>query len=228
MGESVDPDKNSDTSAPQKFLDVGHAFEVLSDADKRKTYDRYGEEGLKQQGGGGFHDPFDVFRSTFFGGQQQQRKGNNMVAELEVDLEAIYKGDAMTVSFEFGEWEGRDEELMEVRSLPSRGKRSAKSVMGRERGARRILLTARTAKGKGSDSSAINSHLGSSNKCRCTATSVERAARRSSTYVQRARDNGSSIARRCSTSISTGGCQRGRRPSLRARQMRVRTSLLEM
>ena len=84
-----DPDKNSEESAKQKFLNVGHAFEVLSDPDKRKTYDRYGEEGLKQQqGGGGFHDPFDVFRSAFgFGGQQQQRRGQNMLAELEVELD---------------------------------------------------------------------------------------------------------------------------------------------
>ncbi|KAK4703615.1 hypothetical protein P7C70_g2601, partial [Phenoliferia sp. Uapishka_3] len=98
---SKDPDKNPDEAAAAKFLAVGHAYEVLSDAEKRKTYDRYGEEGLKQQGGGGFHDPFDVFRNAFGGGgfgggQQQQRRGQNMVAEFEVELEAIYKGDTMT------------------------------------------------------------------------------------------------------------------------------------
>lgn len=62
----------------------------------------YGEEGLKQQqgNGGGFHDPFDVFRNAFGfggGGQQQQRRGQNMMAEIEVDLGAIYKGDTTTV-----------------------------------------------------------------------------------------------------------------------------------
>lgn len=39
------------------------AYEVLKDAEKRRIYDQYGEEGLKQQhqkGGGGF-DPFDIF-----------------------------------------------------------------------------------------------------------------------------------------------------------------------
>jgi len=41
---------------------------VLSDDEKRRIYDQYGEEGLKQQtGGGGFHDPFDLF-SRFSGG----------------------------------------------------------------------------------------------------------------------------------------------------------------
>jgi DnaJ-related protein SCJ1 len=47
------------------------AYEVLMDDEKRSIYDRYGEEGLKQNngggGGGGFHDPFDIF-SHFFGG----------------------------------------------------------------------------------------------------------------------------------------------------------------
>lgn len=37
------------------------AYEVLSDADKRKIYDRYGEEGLKQQGGGR-QDAGDIFK----------------------------------------------------------------------------------------------------------------------------------------------------------------------
>jgi DnaJ-related protein SCJ1 len=96
------PDKTSDDSAAQKFLDVGHAFEVLSDTTKRATYDKYGEEGLKQGGGGGFHDPFDVFRSAFGGfnggGGQQQRKGNNMIADIDVDLTQLYKGDSVSVS----------------------------------------------------------------------------------------------------------------------------------
>lgn len=37
------------------------AYEVLSDEEKRKIYDRYGEEGLKQQGGGGGSRHADIF-----------------------------------------------------------------------------------------------------------------------------------------------------------------------
>ena len=46
------PDKGGDAD---KFAEISSAYEVLSDSEKRKTYDRYGEEGLKQreQGGGG-------------------------------------------------------------------------------------------------------------------------------------------------------------------------------
>lgn len=58
------PDKNpGDDKAHKRFIDIANAYEVLSDEKKRDIYDRYGEEGLKQdqQGGGGFHDPFDIF-----------------------------------------------------------------------------------------------------------------------------------------------------------------------
>jgi hypothetical protein len=46
------------------------AYAVLTDDDKRRIYDQYGEEGLNQQngGGGGFHNPFDIFQQFFGGG----------------------------------------------------------------------------------------------------------------------------------------------------------------
>src|SRR5947209_20364853 len=66
------PDKNpDDPKAEEKFKELGEAYDVLMDADKRAAYDRYGHAAFSQGGfgrGGGFHDPFDIFREVFGGG----------------------------------------------------------------------------------------------------------------------------------------------------------------
>ena len=47
------PDRNSDDAdAEQKFKEANEAFEVLSDADKRAAYDRFGHAGLEGAAGG--------------------------------------------------------------------------------------------------------------------------------------------------------------------------------
>ncbi len=68
------PDKNpGDKASEEKFKEVGEAYDILSDADKRAAYDRYGHAAFAGGmggggGGGGFHDPFDIFREVFGGG----------------------------------------------------------------------------------------------------------------------------------------------------------------
>ena len=72
------PDKNpGDQSAEDKFKQVGEAYDVLSDTDKRAAYDRYGHAAFTQGGmggpgggggGGGFHDAYDIFNQMFGGG----------------------------------------------------------------------------------------------------------------------------------------------------------------
>jgi molecular chaperone DnaJ len=65
------PDKNpDDTSAEEKFKELGEAYEVLMDDNKRAAYDRYGHAAVTgaagaARGEGGFHDPFDIFREVF-------------------------------------------------------------------------------------------------------------------------------------------------------------------
>uniref|UniRef100_A0A672HS60 DnaJ heat shock protein family (Hsp40) member B6a n=1 Tax=Salarias fasciatus TaxID=181472 RepID=A0A672HS60_SALFA len=75
------PDKNPENKeeAEKKFKELSEAYEVLSDANKRSIYDRYGKEGLTGNNGGRgwcwftfviftFRNPEDVFRE-FFGGR---------------------------------------------------------------------------------------------------------------------------------------------------------------
>ena len=81
---------------------MNHAYEVLSDGEKRKVYDRHGEEGLKQhdqrqqqQGANPFGG--DIFSQFFGGGFGQQRepetpKGGTVVIDVPVTLEELYLG----------------------------------------------------------------------------------------------------------------------------------------
>src|SRR6185369_959878 len=63
------PDKNpDDPHAEEKFKELGEAYDVLMDGDKRAAYDRFGHAAFAQgtaARGGGFHDPFDIFREVF-------------------------------------------------------------------------------------------------------------------------------------------------------------------
>ena len=98
------PDKNpGDAAAEEKFKELGQAYEVLSDAEKRAAYDRYGHAAFSGGsggfgGGGGFHDPMDLFSQVFggafgggfeefFGGGRRQRSGKQRGSDLRYDLE---------------------------------------------------------------------------------------------------------------------------------------------
>ena len=96
------PDKNpDDETASDKFKEIGEAYETLADDDKRKTYDRHGEEGVKKMGQGGGHDPFANFFGHFgFGNQdeeQREHKGSDVVVDLFVTLEELYLGNFVTI-----------------------------------------------------------------------------------------------------------------------------------
>ncbi|MCR6721386.1 MAG: molecular chaperone DnaJ [Chitinophagaceae bacterium] len=110
------PDRNpGDKAAEEKFKEAAEAYEVLSDADKRAQYDRYGHAGVGSQargfGGGAGMNMDDIFSQfgdifgddifgNFFGGQQRGRggqrargvRGSNLRVKLKLTYEEIAKG----------------------------------------------------------------------------------------------------------------------------------------
>lgn len=94
------PDKNPDDhTAEDKFKEAAEAYSVLSDANKRASYDRFGHSGANGQGFGGFdasgysniEDIFDLFGfGDMFGGGRGGRGGRSAAqrgADLRYDLE---------------------------------------------------------------------------------------------------------------------------------------------
>lgn len=94
------PDKNpNNESAVEQFKKISEAYECLSDEKKREMYDKYGKEGIE---GGGHASAEDIFAQFFGGGSpfsffggggpRQPRKGDDLMHEIPVSLEDLYKG----------------------------------------------------------------------------------------------------------------------------------------
>ena len=112
------PDRNpGDKEAEEKFKEIGEAYEVLSDDDKRARYDQFGHAGVDPNFGAGaggygggfggfgdFGDLGDIFGEFFGGGrsraaqQNAHRRGENIMARLELTFEEAAFGCEKEVS----------------------------------------------------------------------------------------------------------------------------------
>ena len=93
------PDRNpGDQAAEDKFKEAAEAYDVLSDAQKRRIYDQYGHQGLEGQGFSGFsgfEDIFssfgDIFEDFFgFGSSRRSRSRTQRGADLRYDLQLSF------------------------------------------------------------------------------------------------------------------------------------------
>ncbi|MEX1119590.1 MAG: molecular chaperone DnaJ, partial [Terrimicrobiaceae bacterium] len=105
------PDKNpGDAEAEDRFKELGEAYDILMDPEKRAAFDRYGHAAFAPGGraSGGFHDPFDLFREVFgasggggggifeqfFGGGRSEGsgRGSDLRYDLQITLEEAAAG----------------------------------------------------------------------------------------------------------------------------------------
>ena len=107
------PDRNpGNKEAEEKFKEASEAYDVLSNPDKRATYDRFGHQGLSGQGFHGFQDVGDVFSSMgsifeeFFGfgggggGRSRTRRGSDLRYDLALEFEEAVFGCEKEIEFE--------------------------------------------------------------------------------------------------------------------------------
>lgn len=110
MAMKYHPDRNQeDPSAEQKFKEVQAAYEVLSNPQKRATYDQYGHEGLEGMAGmgGGAGSPFgDIFENIFSdifgqggggGRTAAQNRGGDLRYKLDLSLEDAVRGTTVQI-----------------------------------------------------------------------------------------------------------------------------------
>jgi molecular chaperone DnaJ len=114
LARELHPDVNShDPEAEEKFKEAAEAYEILSDAERRATYDRYGFEGLDSRGYssqahgfGSFADIFDAFfggdpfGGAFGRGGGGRIQGGDIAVEVEVSLAEAATGHSVEVAYE--------------------------------------------------------------------------------------------------------------------------------
>jgi molecular chaperone DnaJ len=118
LAKKYHPDINKSPDAPEKFKEVQEAYEVLSDAQKRQTYDQFGHAAFDQNGQNGFNgfgqqagadfsdfgDLGDIFSSFFGGGSRRSsgpRKGADKGVRVKISFEQAVKGCKIDIPLDY-------------------------------------------------------------------------------------------------------------------------------
>lgn len=114
MAMRFHPDRNpGDSEAERKFREAAEAYEVLSDAEKRKRYDQYGHSGLRGTSSHDFghmsaHDIFSMFEDLFSGGggrraggggRRGPTRGYDLETQIEIELKDVLHGIEREIEF---------------------------------------------------------------------------------------------------------------------------------
>jgi molecular chaperone DnaJ len=107
LARKYHPDVNKQPDADTKIKEINEAYEVLSDENKRRTYDRFGMEGLDSSsapGNGGGYGPFGDIFDIFFGGAptsggSMSERGDDLRQDIEITLEEAARGVEKTIRY---------------------------------------------------------------------------------------------------------------------------------
>lgn len=110
LSKKYHPDKNKSKDAGKKFEEIAEAYGILGDSEKRRVYDTQGYEAAKNLESRNMEDPADHYNSFFegffggggggFGGREDEnRKAENLLLHVELNLEQLYNGELFNIFY---------------------------------------------------------------------------------------------------------------------------------